>query len=287
MPVSASSLNAVIASVEHVELAFSQSYVDIAVFAEATFPDRLGVEVVTPADATAKSFGKSVSGDAIALADQSTRGVTKASADSVVMQDDADIDFVLGKILADVQSLSVAKVIALAKALIDIATASDAKALLLSKALQDSGITFTDLQNLSFVKTAADSISLTDNVEAVRLFIRTFAETLVSSDVYQATITKAPFSESVGPSDTDTLAFSKPASETVNMIDNMDGNIEYAFIKLIGELISTPTDQAVSSVALAKTEAVTAGSSGVAFMTDYADISYFAEDYVGVSSTFN
>lgn len=274
------------ATASYIELGFSSSYLDIAVVAETTFPDRFLVEIVTPADAIAKSVSK-VARDTASFTDATASSFTKASADTVTMTDDADIDFLLGKLLADVGSLSDSKVIALAKALVDLAVASDAKAISLSKALADSGLTLADLARVTPTKGLSDSVTMSETIVAVRLFVREFVETLVTSEAASLSLTKAPFSHSVSTGDSDTYSFSKPISESVVMIDNMDGDITYQVVKVVGELISTPTDQMVRSAGLAKSESVTTSTSGVAFMTDYADISYFAEDYVGVSSTFS
>ena len=280
------STGGVSAAVSYIKPEYEASHINISVEAKLTFPDRFLVEVFTPSDAIAKSFGKSV-GDSYSLQDASSRNLNKSARDTVVMEDDTDIEFFLGKILADVASLSDAKVIALAKALVDLAVASDARSITLSKALTDSGLTLEDLASVTSNKGIHDSVTMLDTVEAVRLFAREFIETLVISDVAGLHVTKPPFNHSVATSDADTISFAKPVSESVVMIDNMDGDITYQVVKVIGELISSPTDQMVRSAGLAKSESVSTSSSGVAFMTDYADISYFAEDYVGVSSTFS
>lgn len=274
------------ATADHVELGFSASYIDIAVAAQATFPDRFLVEVFTPTDAVRKSVTKGAL-DTFNLADDTSNEVAKATSDTVVMEDDTDIEFLLGKILADVQSLSDAKVVAVAKALVDLAVASDAKAISLSRALADSGLTLADLATVDASKSLSDSAVVTETLIAVRLFVRDFIDELVMSEANSLAITKAPFNHSVGTSDTDTYSFSKPVSESVVMIDNMDGDIQYQVVKVIGELLSAPTDLLVRSTDTTKSESVAISTSGVAFMTDYADISYFAEDYVGVSSTFS
>lgn len=273
------------ASVSYKNLGFTASYTEISVFAEATFPDRFIVEVVTPSDRPYKSVTKGRS-DLFSVSEDSYFSFGKTAADTVEMQDDTDIEFVLGKLLADTQSLSDAKIIALAKALVDLATASDAKAISLSKALAESGISLNDIQTLDSGKALADDVSLSDSVIAVRLFVREFLEELFATDAYGLEVTKAPFTEGVASSDSDTYSFSKPVSESIVMIDNMDGDITYQVVKVIGELISTPTDSLIRSLEMAKPDSVTLSTTGVAFMTDYADISYFAEDFVGVSSNF-
>lgn len=280
------STGGVSAAVSYISPAYATSYVDISVDAKLTFPDRFLVEVFTPADAVAKSVGK-VTRDSYSLTDAGTRNLNKGARDAVVMQDSADITYLLGKILKDVQSLSDAKVIALAKALVDLAVASDAKSITLSKALADSGLTLGDIARVTPNKGLKDSVTMLETVSAVRLFAREFIETLLVSDAATKQITKPPFDQFVSTSDKDILSFNKPVSESVVMIDNMDGDITYQVVKVIGELISSPTDVMVRSAGLAKSESVTTSTSGVAFMTDYADISYFAEDFVGVSSNFS
>lgn len=271
----------------YVDARFMASYKDIIVFAEATFPDRLLVEVFTPADEVSKSLTKARSDQTNGFTEHVTRGIGKVSADSVVMEDDTDIEFVLGKILKDIPLLSDAKIVLLAKALVDMASASDASARHLTKVFNDSNISFSDVQTVAAGKNLSDSATITESIYAVRLFVREFVESLFASEAFASSFTKAPFELTVATNDSDTYSLSKLQNESVVMIDNMDGDIQYQVVKVIGELISTSNDQLIVSVAAGRSDSISTSSSGVAFTTNYADISYFAADYVGVSSTFS
>lgn len=196
----------------HKEPVAKVSYLDISVFAEATFPDRLIVEVVTPADQVVKEFTKTRRDRINSLAERVRKGFSKA---------------------------------------------------------------------------ASEVVLTSDHLTAVRTFVRYFSESIDSSESHTYAFTKAPFNFTVAASDLDTYVLDKNTSDVVSIIDNMDGNIQFHDFKVVGDVISTPGDQQVTSVSMAKSESVSASSSGIAFTTDYADISYFAADYVGVSSNFS
>ena len=146
-------------------------------------------------------------------------------------------------------------------------------------------VTSSDASNKSFTKPLADTVTVTDTLAAYRVFIREFTEAITGTDSPAWDFTSGTTAETASTSDANNLDIQKATSDSINVIDNMDGDIEYQFVKVTSELIAT-SDESSRDVTIAKSDSVTTGSAGVAFMTDYADISYFAEDYVGVSSTF-
>jgi hypothetical protein len=65
----------------------------------------------------------------------------------------------------------------------------------------------------------------------------------------------------------------------------MDGDLTYAFVKVIGEILTIP-DLQIIDFSTQKADNIAIASSGVLSMQDYCDITYFLEDYVGLSRTF-
>lgn len=271
--------------VSYLQPTFTTSYIEVQVSAAVTFPDVLSVDVVTPVDlvalTTTKSFADTYSG----FQDTTVRSFTKGSFDSVTMTDDIDIDFFLQKFLSENQSLTDVKAYQLVKALFETLTPADAKQLSFVKELADIVNIPADSVAYTIEKAIADSVTLTDVAQAFKLFIRDFSESLSTPDAYFLDIQPGQEQDSAAVSDTETISVDKNLSENLNLLDNMDGNIEYVFIKLVSELLVASDAQAVD-FALNKSDNAVLSSSGILSMQDYCDITYFLEDYVGVSRTF-
>jgi hypothetical protein len=275
---------AVVASVAYVEPEFNASWLEVQVLAACSFPDVLAVDVVTPTDLFKHSFTKSLKDQTSGFAETTIRQFEKASADEVVVFDDTDIDYWIEKNLADLQALADAQVITTSKLVLDNATPTDLAALSSTKALADSiGVPTDAVANVIF-KALADSFSLADAAQVFKLYIRSFEDSL---DVPDASVLEPqqPKTEIATASDSSLFGVDKNLSEGLNLIDNMDGDIEYAFIKVIGELLVS-NDIQVIDFATNKADNVLTGSSGVVVMQDYCDITYFLTDYVGTSRTF-
>lgn len=275
---------AVVAAVSYVEPEFHASWLEVQVLAEATFPDVLAVDVVTPTDLTTLAFAKSLQDVTAGFSDVVTRATSKAAADSVVMFDDADIDYWIDKHLADLQTLADATAIITGKPLVDTVTPADVAALEATKTLADLVGAPTDAVANVIYKSLADSFSFTDAAQAFKLYIRTFDETLSTPDA-SALEPQQPKTETATASDVKVLGVSKGLSEGLNLIDNMDGDIEYAFVKVIGELLVSSDTQVIDLTTL-KSDNILTSSDGVLVQQDYCDITYFATDYVGTSRTF-
>lgn len=261
----------------------AQSIADVKVLALS----KALIDTQILSDAAARAFTKKLADITNGFAESLSTEVGKALADSVLMEDDADIDYWIDKHLSDTAVITAPLAISFATAFHDYFTNSDLAAIESIKAAADATDPLIDaISQISTSKGLADSFSTSDSIYAVRLFMREFVEELFATDSYSSSLSK-PFGETILAADVEEHSVTKGYLDNVVMIDNMDGDIQYHAVKLIGELISTPTDLTVLSGELAKADAINVSASGVAFMTDYADISYFAEDFVGVSSTFS
>jgi hypothetical protein len=270
--------------VSYLQPTFTTSYIDVQVSAAVTFPDVLSVDVVTPTDLVALTTTKALSDTYSGFQDKAVRGLVKASTDSVTMTDDIDIDFFLQKLLADTQGVTDAQAYQLLKALFENLAPADAKQLSFVKELADIVNTPVDSVAYAIDKSLQETTTFSDFVITTLIFIRTFSDSLTSSDD-QDILPQLNKAENLVSSDAETLSVDKNLSETLNLLDNMDGDIEYVFIKLVSELLVASDAQAVD-FASNKSDNAVLSSSGILSMQDYCDITYFLEDYVGVSRTF-
>lgn len=276
---------AVKVEVSYLQPTFSVSYLDINICAAVTFPDILAVDIVTPTDLVALTTTKALADTTNGFVDVATRSFTKVNPDSVTMTDDIDIDFFLQKILSENQPLTDAKAYQLVKAFFDSLSPADAAQLTTVKNLADIVNTPVDSVVYTINKAIADSVTLTDVAQAFKLYIRDFSDDFTVPDLYSSQFQAGTEQDSNTVSDSSSLVNNKNLSETLNLLDNMDGDIEYVFVKLVSELLVASDAQAVD-FASNKSDNAVLSSSGILSMQDYCDITYFLEDYVGTSRTF-
>ena len=270
--------------VSYLQPTFTTSYIDVQVSAAVTFPDVLSVDVITPTDLVTLATTKALSDTYSGLQDAAAKAFIKARSDSVTMTDDIDIDFFLQKLLADTQGISDTDAYQLLKGLFESLTPADVKQLSFVKELADIVNTPVDSVAYAIEKSLSETTTFSDFVTTTLIFIRTFADSSSASDVVDV-LPQLSKSEVLSSVDIDVLSVDKALSEGLNLLDNMDGDIEYVFIKLVSELLVASDAQAVD-FASNKSDNAVLSSSGILSMQDYCDITYFLEDYVGVSRTF-
>jgi hypothetical protein len=241
----------VIASLSYVQPVFTADYLQIRVVAEVTMPDVLNVDIVTPVDLVYLSTTKTFS--------DTTSGFT-----------DRLTGIVFGKGLADTPVLS------------DLAVIGDIQPHIDST---DTAIPADAITGFTFTKSIADTFQTLDEATAVRLFERSFADSLNVPDVPYKDITPADPGDLAATSDSSSLGTNKALSDAFGMIDNMDGDIEYLLFKVTSESISS-SDTQIIDFNPQKADNIATDSSGILSMQDYCDITYFLEDYVGLSRTF-
>lgn len=277
--------NIIIQSVSYIEPVFAASYLDIAVQAEVTMPDVLAVDIITPADDLDISFAKRLADTYSGFRDAAALGFDKASVDSITMVDDTDIDVWIEKILSEIQSVAEAKAITFNKApFTDAVSPLDLKAYQLTKALAEVVNTPVDATARIVNKVFADSVTFTDIAVVFKLYIRAFSETLTVPDDEDLDIQQSK-TEVAAATDNSFRGVNKPLTEGITLIDGMDGDLDFDFIKVVSELVA-PLDAKVVDFQPTKADNVLTSSSGILAMQDYCDITYFLEDYVGISRTF-
>lgn len=274
-----------IAGLSYVQPVAAASYLQVKVIAEVTMPDVLAVEIVTPVDDAILAFEKALA-ESETLTDRPYKTAGKTLTDSVTTVE--DIQYIHPhKGLSDTEALLEELAYVFTKGVInDTILPSDNSQFVVDKVVSPDLAELTDdITSVVFTKVLADSISFTDSAEAHKLYIRVFDEELTVPDAEAWSFLSGTTAETASTSDVYNHVLTKNLFESTVLIDNMDGDIQYAFIKLIGELL-TSSDSKVVDFTANKSDNVTSSDGGVLSMQDYCDITYFAEDYVGISRTF-
>jgi hypothetical protein len=160
----------------------------------------------------------------------------------------------------DVNAIDMAT-IAVGKQLADGVLAGEGLELVLTKALQD-------------VAAAADVLAI------VAQFFRTFADLATGTDSAQLTTGKA-LGDAVTGADAAQLTAGKNLTDTAASSDATTLSTGKALAEAV-----TGTEVTTMATTKATSDTATAADPGFLFMTDYADITYFASDFVGTSQTF-
>jgi hypothetical protein len=206
------------------------------------------------------------SSDSFTLSDSESHVAQKAIADEVGFVD------LLSKLLVQASSDSVAPL--------------DAQQLALLKAAA-SDFTLTDFSTQAAAKALTDSVSLADNFSSLLIYIRTASDQFSAADQPFFLFLPATFAEFAPVSDVALVAFNKALFDGVSMDDGTsvgDGST-YVFQKNVNNVVFM-LDTEFRAVTKASAEQITTPDSGLVSATNYCDITYFAEDYVGVSTTF-
>ena len=240
---------------------------DFAVMVDGTVYSMTKVlgESVSVQDVAAILFSRPLS-DTYSMADAQTVFALKAFADTAPMVDNETID--IEKLLAD------------APQVLDLA------AKVMSKPLADD-FGLTDDETVSALKGLPDSVAMQDTIATLLLFIRSFSDSVTVPDLRATLFTPATKIEQITVADTDNIDYQKNIADGFAMNDGseaVDGS-QYSFSKGISN-VAFVGDVRSLIFAASRVESVAVADSGVLTIQDYCDLSYFAEDYVGVSQSF-
>jgi len=146
----------------------------------------------------------------------------------------------------------------------------------------DGEATTEDDQEIDFVKTRSEIVSIGDVFDRDVAYSRAFAEAPAANDSPAVGVTK-PTSDSGTVSDTfaKTVVYIRDFTESPSTSDS--DTITFGAVKSDDGAL---TDSDVKSMSKSLTEAPSAASSGTLRSQGYCDFTYFAEDYVGASRTF-
>jgi len=240
----------VIAGLSYVQPVFTADYLQIRVIAEVTMPDVLNVDIVTPTDLVSVSTTKVVADITDGFTDALTRVFGKALTEQQYLDDDA--------VIGDIQPHRDG---------VDAAYPSDT------------------ITGFVFEKYLADTFETLDEATAVRLFQREFSDSVTAPDAKYYSFSPKTKTDSAATSDASYRGVDKALADALTMVDNMDGNIQHHFFKTTSDIISE-ADAQIIDFKPQKADNILTSSSGVLSMQDYCDITYFLEDYVGLSRTF-
>lgn len=224
MPIDVIRSKIVIAGLSYIQPVFQADYLQIKVIAEVTMPDVLNVDIVTPTDLVSLSTTKALSDSTTGFTDSQTVAALKAISDSITMVDSADISYVIGKALADLQPI-----------VEDLAVASTK--LLPNEDLylvdnMDGNIEFqfvkvvNELQfiaeaaNLETGKVLSEVASIEDALSILLIIQRSFSESLAATDdnISAKEVAKALFDAAL-PLDAASFDHSKPFSDAADALD--------------------------------------------------------------------
>jgi len=240
----------VIAGLSYIQPIFKADYLQIRVIAEVTMPDVLNVDIVTPTDLVSLSTTKVVADTTDGFTDALTRVLGKTLTEQQYLDDDA--------VIGDIQPHRDG---------IDAAYPTDT------------------ITGFSFEKYLADTFETLDEATAVRLFQREFVDSLTTPDTPYKLVTPPRKIDLATASDISYRGVSKGVFDSLLLADHTGENVQYRFFKSSNDILFG-TDEQIVTLNTQKADNMALTSSGVLAMQDYCDITYFLEDYVGLSRTF-
>lgn len=210
--------------------------------------------------------------DSSTTADTATLFTAKNRTDAVASSDTTTA--VLGKTLTDSAALSDLKLFDLSRISADSAAVADSLAHTFNKQVADS-VSTTDTLYFYFALSKVDSAATTDVIDVIRIAAngvppqlenqyatdqaswglqKTFAEVLTATDDFDGTLTTE---------DDQTTKLDKKFSESVSLLEVQKFDLQRTL-----------------------SETQSAADTGYLFLTDYCDISYFSEPFVGQERIF-
>lgn len=259
-------------------------------------------ETANPIDVFGMNFSTTFS-ESISVIDNISIGTALLKDDVGVIQDDADItngpDWVFGKSTVDLIGASDEPTSSVGKVLADTFSVSDAPIFATEKVLADFFVPTDDISSFGIGKSLDDNASQTDEItsfdtgkalvdtqsitespafdtgktladtyvgldSAVLAVGKALADTFTGADSISAFDIGTVYADSVSAAEAAVLYYQTTYSDTFNVSDGTISSTNKAL------------DDNIGSIA----------DSGSLYMTDYCDITYFAEAYVGTYQTF-
>jgi hypothetical protein len=240
-------------------------------------------EFVAMVDGTAFSLTKPLF-DVVSAPDATSVSALKALADGLTMADDETVSAL--KTLADTAPMLDATAIDTIKLLEDNPQIVDLIGKVLSRPLADA-FGLTDDETVEALKGLSDAPVMQDAVSVLFLILREFSETVSVPDVRATLFTPAGKFDQVAVADFSTVSALKNIADGFAMNDGseaVDGST-YSFHKGISN-VAFVGDVRSLIFATSRVESVSVADAGLLSVQDYCDLSYFAEDYVGLSQSF-
>jgi hypothetical protein len=161
----------------------------------------------------------------------------------------------------------------------------DQAALTTDKSFAGDSIAFSDSTALTAAPVYSDSVTLSDVIIPVLVFIRDFSDTATMTDA-KTFVVSPTYADSFTFADTIAFSHSKAFADGFAMNDLADaGGPVWSFSDTTANII-TMSDSSLLSNDKGVADSVLTSDSGYLYSQGYCDLTYFAEDYVGESRTF-
>lgn len=225
-------------------------------------------DIGTTVDGILADF-RTVQFDAVVTADAILNEFTKSAVDQTTTSDSNVLAVI--KDLRDAVASSDAIISSFSKVLEDSADATDEFNL---AAYADDG------ETMEFIKSLDELIFTSDTFDRVFTAFREFSETVTSSDVI-AFGNQKQLSDTSSTSDAYASYMAKPQSDSASA---SDANI-IEVLKALSDTISA-SEATTLAISLLKNDTASTIDTGSMFYLNYCDPTYFAEQYVGQTTTF-
>lgn len=259
-------------------------YVDLAVSAELDTSGRFRIifETAAVVDGTAFVLSRPLA-DTTSAGDAVSVAALKNLADGFAMNDGSEaVDgsvYSFAKGISNVAFANDATTTAALKLLQDTQALQDLVAKDLSRPIADV-FDMADDETVSALKGLSDSIEMQDSLTTLLLFLRNFADDVAVADA-DARVYSLPKTEQVAVADDDFIDWAKSLAHSVTPEDASVFLAEKPFSESL-----VAAEAKALLFAAARVESVTVPDVGLLSVQDYCDLSYFAEDYVGISQIF-
>lgn len=224
-------------------------------------------------------------GETIGIADSSVLTFSKPLTDSLVTSDTSVLAFATTQTDSVTSSDSSVRTPQLGKT--ETVSATDTNALAFTFGTVTEDLAASDSSATSFSKPVSETISFSDTTLVTLIFLRDFFDTLTSVDTPALSFVPDTKVETVTSGDSSSYAFNQFLTEAFAMNDLADvgDGISFEFIDFTANVV-TITEAAAISTDTSATDSFSLADAGVGSIQDYCDITYFAEDYVGIQFTF-
>jgi len=190
----------------------------------------------------------------------------------------SEISYIYLQVLASLDSTGLFKFVT------DSAVVSDGNSYSFAKSPADT-ISFSDFQFRDTSLGKSESVSLSDILSTLLVFIRLFAETISLSDAAAKSINKIS-SDGLAAGDSLAFTFTKSLSDSFALNDLSDvTGTTISFSDFTNNVVSS-SDLLLFLNSKVIQDTLSPSDSGYLFSQGYCDLTYFAEDYVGDYRTF-
>lgn len=224
-------------------------------------------------------------GETIGVADSSVLTFSKPLADAIAFLDTPALSFATSK--AEIVSTSDSSSLSHALGKTETVSAVDTNALAFTFGTVAEDVTISDASTLDAQKSVSDAVTSSDAAVVTLIFLRDIFDTTTLSDTPSLSFTPDTKVETVTSGDSSSYVFNQFLTEAFAMNDLADigDGISFDFVDFTANVV-TITEAAAIGFGNSTADSFSLADAGVGAMQDYSDITYFAEDYVGVRFTF-